>query len=80
MIGDGGVRGATLETCLAKMLYCSGRIVRPHFCVNCLCVCVCVCVCGWVGVWVCGCGGGEEEGEERSGERKTGGLSNNLQI
>jgi len=70
------VRGATLETCLAKMLYCSGRIVRPYFCVNCLCVCVG----GWVGVWVCGCGGGEEEGEERSGERKTGGLSNNLQI
>ena len=28
MLGDGTIRGATLETCLAKVLYCSSELVE----------------------------------------------------
>lgn len=52
------MRGATLETCLAKMLYCSGRIVRPHLlCELFVCVCVFVGEGEGKGVGVYGCVG-----------------------
>ena len=38
MLGDGTVRGATLETCLAKVLYCSSELQRERGVLNITCL------------------------------------------
>ncbi len=49
MLGDGTLRGATLEACIAKIQFAAGK--QPHFC-NVYVQCA---VCAFVSVYLCVC-------------------------